>query len=61
MGKCKTKSNQAYLGIFTHISIFSAIIRYIQAYSGVTRHIQELFRHIQAYSEPCVILTYLQH
>ena len=34
--------------------------RQIQAYSGVIRHIQGLFRHIQAYSEPCITLAYLE-
>ena len=34
--------------------------RQIQAHSGIIRHIQELFRHIQAYLEPCVTLTYLK-
>ena len=32
----------------------------IQAHSGIIRHIQELFRHIQAHLEPCVTLTYLK-
>ena len=32
----------------------------IQTDSGLIRHIQNLFRHIQAYSEPCVSLTYLK-
>ena len=32
--------------------------RQIQAHSGIIRHIQELFRHIQAYSQPCVTLAY---
>ena len=41
---CKTKAIQADLGIFTHILTYSDIIR----------HIQELFRHIQIYSESCV-------
>ena len=33
--------------------------RHIYSHSGIIRHIQELFRHIQAYSKPCVTLTYL--
>ena len=41
MGKCKAKVIQTNLGI----------------YSGIIRHIQELFRHIQAYSEPCISLA----
>ena len=40
MGICKTNAIQAYLGIFSHI----------WAYSGRFRHMQELFRHILAYS-----------
>ena len=34
--------------------------RQIQAHSGIIRHIQESSRHIQAYLEPCVTLTYLK-
>ena len=34
--------------------------RQIQTHSGIIRHIQELFRHIQAYLEPCLTLTYLK-
>ena len=34
--------------------------RQIQAHSGIIRHIQELFRYIQAYLEPCITLTYLK-
>ena len=34
--------------------------RQIQAHSGIIRHIQELFRHIQAHLEPCVTLTCLK-
>ena len=56
MGKCKRKSVQAvyvspaYSGIFWHIQTFSGIIRYIQ----------ELFRHIYAYSEPYVTQTLVE-
>ena len=32
----------------------------IQAHSKIIRHIQELFRHIQTYLEPCAALTYLK-
>ena len=39
MGECKTKAIQTNLGTLTHCLII--------------RHIQELFRHIQAYLEPC--------
>ena len=46
MGECKTKAIQTNLGTLTH--------------SLIIRHIQELFRHIQAYLEPCVTLTYLK-
>ena len=37
MGIYKSKAIQADLGISTHTP----------AYSGITRHIQELFKHIQ--------------
>ena len=49
MGKYKRKTIRADLGILTHIP----------AYSDISRHIQpDIIRHIQAYSEPCVTLTY---
>ena len=49
MGKYKTKAIQADFGIFTHIP----------AYSDISRHIQpDIIRHIEAYSKPCVTLTY---
>ena len=54
MGNCKTKAVQADLGTFMHITAYSDIFR------GITRYIQDLFRHIHAYSEPCVTLTYLE-
>ena len=47
---CKTKAIQADLGIFWHIL----------NYSGIHRHIQQLFGHIQAYLVPFVALTYLE-
>ena len=31
-----------------------------EAHSGIIRHIQRLFRHIQAYSEPCIFPAYLE-
>ena len=34
--------------------------RPIMAHSGIIKHIQELFRHIQPYLEPCLTLTYLK-
>ena len=49
MRKYKAKAIQADLGIFTHVP----------AYSDISRHIQpDIIRHIQAYSKPCVTLTY---
>ena len=51
MGKRKTKTIQAVLGIIEHIPIYLGIFRNIghnQAYSGI----------IQAYSKPCVTLAY---
>ena len=50
MGTCKTKATQADLGIFRHIL----------AYFAITRDIKELIRHIRTYSEPCVIMVYLE-
>ena len=43
-----------------HNSISSSILRYIQTYWTLIRHIQALLTHIQAYSEPCITLTYPQ-
>ena len=34
--------------------------RQIYAQSGIIRYIQELFRFIQTFAEPCVTLTYLE-
>ena len=51
MRKSKTKAIQADLDIF----------RDIHTYSGIIRHIQELFRRIQAYSQSCVIMAYSEH
>ena len=48
LGKCKTKTSQADLGIFSHIPAYSDIFRHNQTYPEI----------IQAYSEPCVILAY---
>ena len=48
MGKYKAKAIQTDIGIFVHIP----------TYSGLLRHIQELFRHIEAYSEPFVTVAY---
>ena len=54
--KCKTKAIQANLTIFTHIPTF----RHIHSYSGIIKHIQELFEHIQSCSEPCITLVYFE-
>ena len=49
MRKYKAKAIQADLDIFTHVP----------AYSDISRQIQpDIIRHIQAYSKPCVTLTY---
>ena len=48
MGTCETKAIWADLGIFMHIL----------TYPGIIKLIQELFRHIQTYSEPCVTMIY---
>ena len=34
--------------------------RPVRVYSGIMRHVQELFRNIHAYSEPCVTLACLE-
>ena len=34
--------------------------RQTEVHSGIIRHVQELFRHIQKYLEPCLTLTYLK-
>ena len=51
--KCKKKS-------FRQIQLYSDIFRHIHARSCVIRHIEELLKRIQAYSEPCVTLAYLE-
>ena len=43
-----------------HILAFLVIVRYIQEKSDGIRHIQELFRHIQTYSEPQYIQRHIQ-
>ena len=43
-----------------YIHAYSRLFSHIQTYSGIIRYIQELFRDIHAYSEPCVTLTYLE-
>ena len=43
---------------FRHTHAYSGILRYIPVYWLIIRHIQELSRHIQAYSKPCVSLAY---
>ena len=56
-GTCKTKKFrqiQAYSHIFWQIRAYSGIFRH----SGIIRHIQDLFRHIQAYSGSSVNLAY---
>ena len=50
MGKGKNKAILVASGIFTNIPAYSSIVRYSQGYSGI--------RHIQAYLESCVTLSY---
>ena len=47
MGESKAKGIETYLGIFTDI----------QTYSGIIKHIWELFRHILANTGLCVTLA----
>ena len=42
------------------VNITQKPFRQSQAHSGIIRHIEELFRHIPAYFEPCVTLTLLE-
>ena len=42
------------------INVKQKPFRQVLAHSGIIKHIQELFRPIQAYSEPCVTLEYLE-
>ena len=39
---------------------YSIIFSVIKTYSDILRHYWSIFRHIQAYSAPCVILAYSQ-
>ena len=52
MRKCKTKTVQADLDLFTDI------LRHVQTYPDIIRHIQACSGIIQAYSEPCITLEY---
>ena len=54
MRTCETKAIQADLCILMHILASSSILQHIQAY----KHIQELFRHIKSYSEPCATMVH---
>ena len=47
--------------IYVYSCMLGHILKHIQLYSGTIRHIQELFRHAQPFSEPCEILAYLEH
>ena len=51
MGTCQTKA-------IRHIWACSRIFWYNQAYYDKFMHNQELFRHIQTYSEPCATMVY---
>ena len=51
METCQTKA-------IRHIWACSRIFWYNQAYYDKFMHNQELFRHIQTYSEPCATMVY---
>ena len=42
------------------LNVKQKTFRQKKAHSGIIRHIQELFRHIQTYSKPNVTLAYLK-
>ena len=42
------------------VSVKQKPFRQVLKHSGIIRHIQELFRYIQPYSETCVTLAYLE-
>ena len=52
--------NSVYWGICSHIEVYAVICKHMQHYEGIFTHIEALLRHIQAYSAPCVCLTYPQ-
>ena len=52
--------NKSHSCRFTNIHTSSRIFRHIHTFSGIIIHIQELFKHTQAYSEPCVTLVYFE-
>ena len=57
MAASQAKAVQAYLGIFTHIPVYSDCLRNNQTYSGII----QAYSHMNspcAYSESCVILAY---
>ena len=48
------------LFFFRYMQAYSVVFSVIKAYSSILRHYYGIFRLIQAYSAPCVSLTYLQ-
>ena len=48
------------LCFFRYMLAYSIIFSVIKTYSDMLRHYWSIFRHIQAYSAPCVILAYSQ-
>ena len=47
-----------FLPRFGPYSAYSGILGHVRTYSGIIIYIQGLFRHIQAYQKPCIILAY---
>ena len=47
MEKCKTRTTEADLGMFTHILVYSCIFRDIQVWSDILRNDSDIFRTLR--------------
>ena len=56
----KEMLNKSHLGRFSHIHACSGIFRHFQTYPDIIGHIQGISGVVQAYSEPCVTLSYAE-
>ena len=56
----KEMLNKSHLGRFSHIHAYSGIFRHFQTYPDIIGHIQGISGVVQAYSEPCVTLSYAE-
>ena len=52
--------NKSHSGRFNNTHAYLLIFKHIHTYPDIIKHIQELFKHIQAYSELCKTLVYFE-